>query len=249
MGDNQAGDYKSGAVLNVTGEGTASGFHQGNFMEHNKPGLQKAKNLDAIEQMELPASWARFDQVGSRSSSVVFRPADNPSTEIGFLERNRPVDDKSAALFENLVGSILPTPRVLYSDKDGANAQNEQLFKTLASALGSSLVGDNQLSCPQTGPACRKPAFHLDSARVETINGKNVIAVDGWFTQMDEKAQPKMDHDGPAKRYYSGIFFDAAGSGGSGGKVDEMYLTADDKASFMSNKAVYRSATQSIKWR
>jgi hypothetical protein len=215
-------------------------------MEYSKPGLEKAKNLDAIAEMEFPSSWARFDQAGSRSRSVVFRPADNPSTEIGFLERNRPVDEQSAALFQNLVGSGLPTPRSLYSDKAGSNAQDEQMFKTLASALGSSLVGDNQLSCPQTGPACRTPAFHLDSARVETINGKNVIAVDGYFAQLDEQAQPKMDHDGPAKRYYSGIFFDA---GGNGSKVDEMYLTADDQASFQSNKAVYRSATQSIKWR
>jgi hypothetical protein len=242
----QVGDNRLATAINAGGESTVSVFHQGNFMQHDKRGVQKANNLDAIDQMELPASWARFDQASVRSRSVVFSPVDNPSTEIGFLERHRPVDDKSSAAFENIVGSILPTPRVLYADTFGANPQNEQLFKTLASALGSTLVGDNQLTCPQTGPTCRKPAFHLENARVETINGKNVIAVDGWFSQMDDKAQIKMDADGPAKRYYSGIFF-AAGADAS--KVDEMYLTADDKASYLSNKAVYRSATQSIKWR
>jgi hypothetical protein len=223
-----------------------SAFHLGNFMEFGKPGVQKANNLDAISQLELPSSWARFDQKGLRSNSTTFRPGNHASTEIGLIERNRPIAEKSAATFNKLVNGELSTPHNLYSDKAGSSPADVETFKALSDALGSTTVGDNQLSCPQTSADCRRPAFHMDSARVETINGRNVIAVDGWFTQLSDSAQVITGADGPAKRYYSGIFFEA---GARGSKVDELYVTADDKRSYLNNKAAYQSVLQSIKWR
>ncbi len=119
-------------------------------------------------------------------------------------------------------------------------------MKSLASALGANLVGDNQLTSQKGGENARQPAFHLDSAMVETINGKNVITVDGWFTQMDANADIKTGSNGPLKRFYTGIFYDADGKGT---KIDQMYLVADDKDAFVSTKGVFRSSTKSIKWR
>jgi hypothetical protein len=138
----------------------------------------------------------------------------------------------------------------VYADDLGATPQSVELFKSLADALGSRLVGDNQLSIRSTGPDARRPAFHIDRARVVTINGKNALAVDGWFTQLDDHAEIKMGPDGPVKRYYSGVFFDAEGKGNQpGSKIDELYLMADNQASFVKNKDTFSSATKSIKWR
>jgi hypothetical protein len=241
----QWGDSKSMAVLGGDTARTDSIFHQGNFMESNKTGTQKIKNLDAINEMKLPGTWGRFERTSAMGHSVVFRRSKHEETQISFCRRDRAVDEKSAEAFKNLVSSNLPTPRVLYSHNLGANVQNLEMFRTLASALGSSLVGDNQLAMPANACDSRQPAFHLDSARVETLNGKNVVAIDGWFTQMDERAQIKMAADGPVKRYYSGIFFNADGKGT---EVDEIYLIADDKPSFVSSKATFLAATKSIKW-
>ena len=243
----QLGDSKKVAVIAGDAACSDSVLHLGNFMGSKKTGLQKINNLDAISELELPASWGCFEQNSAMGHSVVFLRSKNEATQISFFERERPVDQKSADAFANVVSSTLPTPRVLYSDNHQADAQSGALFKTLASALGSSLVGDNQLtSSPSSKTGARQPAFHLESARVETLNGKNVIAVNGWFTQLDDRAQIKMAGDGPAKRYYSGIFFEA---GGNGTKVDEMYLVADDKPSFLSSNATFLAATKSIKWR
>ena len=168
------------------------------------------------------------------------QPKSLSSSVIGLIE------EKSAAAFEQQVASSLPTPRTLYSEKLGTSDTNRDQFKGLASALGANLIGDNQLTVPNTGADSRTPAFHLESARVEMINGKNVIAIDGWFNRSGDNTQPKTTVDEHSRRFYTGIFFDADGKST---KVDELYLIADDQASFDSNRTIFNNALSKIKWR
>jgi hypothetical protein len=241
------GDGRLGAMLDLE-PGSDSALHRGNFMEpgKHKPDLQKVQNLDAIVSVELPASWRCSKQNSEVGNSLTFRSATNPTAKINFAERNQAVSENAANAFKQIIDADAPTPRIIYSANFDSNGDGIATIKSLASALGSNLVGDNQLTSPQGGENARQPAFHLDSAMVETINGKNVITVDGWFTQMGAKAEIKTDSNGPLKRYYTGIFYDADGKGT---KIDQMYLVADDKDSFVSTKGVFRSSTKSIEWR
>ncbi|MDR3612990.1 MAG: hypothetical protein P4L53_05435 [Candidatus Obscuribacterales bacterium] len=241
------GDDRLLAMLDFKpGNDCDSPLHRGNFMEPDKPGLQKVQNFDAISSVELPTSWRCSKQNSEIGNSLSFRSATNPKAQINFAERSQPVPEQAANAFKQIIDPDAPTPRIVYSANLDSNGEGAATIKSLASALGSNLVGDNQLTSPQGGENARQPAFHLDSALVETINGKNVIAVDGWFTQMDEKANIKMGLHGPLKRYYTGIFYDADGKGT---KIDQMYLVADDKDAFVSTKGVFRSSTKSIEWR
>ncbi len=226
--------------------GLSSALHRGNFMESQPTGVKKVEDLGAVKEMQLPASWRRFDNNLPQQTSVVFQRPNNDSTKIGFIERDRPVPANSAAAFKSIVDASLAAPRVLYSDDQPNTAQNSEMFKALASALGLTTVGDNQLTSPAADPGSRQPAFHLSRARVVDVNGKKAIAIDGWYGKMDDQANVKMTTDGPDKRYYSGLFIDASGQGT---KVDELYMTAEHQASFVANKDVFSAATKSIKWR
>ena len=95
-------------------------------MGFDKPGVQKASNLDAISQLELPSSWARFDQKGLISNSTTFRPGNHASTEIGLIERNRPIAEQSAATFDKLVNGGLKAPHILYSSKSDSSPDDLQ---------------------------------------------------------------------------------------------------------------------------
>jgi len=66
---------------------------------------------------------------------------------------------------------------------------------------------------------------------------------------LNDQAEIKMDENGPAKRRYSGIFFDINEAPSAEPKIKEMYLLADDNISFASNKATYTAALKSIKWK
>jgi hypothetical protein len=58
-----------------------------------------------------------------------------------------------------------------------------------------------------------------------------------------------MSSSGPAKRRYTGIFFDSTDGHGAEAKIKELYLLADDNISFASNKANFKTALKSIGWK
>lgn len=206
---------------------------------------QRLQNLGVVKALEVSLSWRRRDRCSPIGRAVVLSRSSTPKTEITLLERRVPLDQHSARIFCDIVhSSSRMMPLVLYR-AGGASPANLGTIKALSSAFGANQVGDNQVSAPQVRADSRRPAFHLDSAGVETINGKTVIAVEGWFSQLDERAEIKMDWDGPAKRFYSGIFFSADANAQ---RVSEIYVIADNKTEFVSGKAAFRTMLRSIQW-
>jgi hypothetical protein len=223
-----------------------SALHRGNFLDPGKGRIQPVKDLSGINSIQIPPDWLKVEKNSPLGDSTIFRHSLNDNTQISFYSDRSPTDPKSASVFKSLVDSAGPTPKLLYGKSSHAsNEANIHIIKQLSDALGSTLVGDNQLTAGNE----RTPAFHLDSARVETINGKNVIAVDGWFSRLDDKADVIMDSNGPAKRRYTGIFFDSAAAHSKETKIKELYLLADDNISFVGNKATFKTALKSIEWK
>ena len=223
-----------------------SALHRGNFLESSKESMQKVTSLDSIDSMLLPSNWLKIEQNTSLADATTFRPSNIDKTQISFFGSRRPLDQQSREAFQRVINPDLPIPRIIYAQAMQAdNEANIQTIQALSDALGRTAVGDNQL----TAAASRTPAFHMETARVERVNGKNVIAVDGWFSQLDDRAEIKMDANGPVKRRYSGIFFESNADQNNETKIKELYLIADDNISFVSNKAAFRTALKSIKWK
>lgn len=205
------------------------------------------QNLGAIKSIDLPAGLIKSNQSEPfRGNMIKFYAARDSSTEFGFLQHTgRQVNQQSADTFHRLLkdNTNLAAPLVLYNEASGPpTQQTRELMSRLSTVLGATTLGDNQL----TATGSRTPAFHLESMRLETINGKTVLAIDGWYRQKDQMGNWKTEPDGsPSKRRYTGIFIDGDGAGKA---AHELYLLSDTEGQFNTYNQKYKKSLQSIKW-
>jgi hypothetical protein len=213
---------------------TQDSLHRGNFMQ---PGdkTQRITNLGDISKIDLPASWHQYQL---SPGSTTFSSPEAGAPQITFR------DHSSDSALTHLLSEKSSGSKILYSDAFKEDAATSTLINSIAGALGSSLVGDNQVTNPPAENEGRQPAFHMQTAKVEQLAGRNVLVVNGWFNQNDNMGHPKMGPDGPLKRYYTGVF-----STRNSGKVDELYLQADSDAALAKGQTAFKSALTSIKWK
>jgi hypothetical protein len=209
-------------------------LHRGDFMQSGDK-TQRITNLGGIGKIDLPASWHKYQM---SQSSTTFSSPEAGAPQITFREH------AADPALTHLLSDKSSGSKILYSDAFKEDAATSKLIKSLAGALGSSLVGDNQVTNPPAENEGRQPAFHMQTAKVEELAGKNVLVVNGWFNQNDNMGHPKMGPDGPLKRYYTGVF-----SAHNSGKFDELYLQADSDAALTKGQTVFKSALNSIKWK
>jgi len=146
-----------------------SAFDRGSFLETSKGSMQNVKKLYGIVSLQVPTKWLKVEQDSALAEATTFRHSNIDKTQISFFGSRRELDEQSGEAFKHIVNSDLPTPRIIYSEaKQGDNEANIRTIQELTNALGRTLVGDNQL----TSTKDRTPAFHLETAKVETINGK-----------------------------------------------------------------------------
>ena len=168
-----------------------SALHRGNFLDRER--MQSIRNLAGIDSMQLPSNWLKVEQNTSLADATTFRHSSLDKTQISFYGSRRPLDEQSVAEFKHITNTDLPTPRIIYAEATQADKEaNIRTIQKLTNAFGRTTVGDNQL----TSTTSRTPAFHMETVKVETLNGKNIIAVDGWFTQLNDQAEIKMDANG-----------------------------------------------------
>ena len=203
----------------------------------------KMENFGDIKSINRP--WDADPNTGNSQSGRAFSfvpPSASSKTRISFIEHGDPMArNDEPALHKLLSSKSTASGSVLFDATDAAAfPQAKRTFVSISSILGGLNVGDNQL----TSGKGRAPAFHLQSARLQSINGKTVLAVNGTFAQLDDKGNIKKDSHGPLKRFYSGIFADGSGNN----SPIELYLQSDDKKSFDSSKDEFHSLLQSIEW-
>jgi hypothetical protein len=228
---------KPGSVDNAI----LSNFHKGNY---SLDGKETVTDLGAIKSMKTPWESEQIKQdLGLRGRAMSFyspgKLAKDSQARISYVEHAHPLSLRAEPALNKLLGSHSVKAMVLYVDrgKQAASASTAQTFQQLAPILGTTSVGDNQL----TGGAGRTPAFHLTKAKIETVNGRAVLAIDGWF-------MPESNGDASAdkneKRFYSGIFVDS----GDNRPPDELYVQADGVSSFADAQTEFQSALRTIKW-
>jgi hypothetical protein len=228
---------KPGSVDNAV----LSNFHRGNY---SLPGEKTVTDLGAIKSMKTPWEGAQIKQDGGlRGRAISFysstKPGKDGQARISYVEHAHPLSLRSEPALNKLLASHEAKVTVLYADnfKPGGPAYLVEALKQLAPILGTTSVGDNQL----TGGA-RTPAFHLTTVKIETVNGRAVLAIDGWFMPESSGDAPT---DSNVKRFYSGIFVDS----GNNRPPDELYVQADGSRSFKVGRTEFQSTLRTIKWR
>jgi len=221
-----------------------SNIHRGDYTMPVNTSTTTVSDLHFIKGFLIQSSWSRSDSLTFNGQATSFRRPDDDGTRITFISHDLSRTPKAVDNFEQFLQGSSHLPKSLFSES--AHQQNKahtELLDALASILGTTNVGDNQLTSAAQLKDSASPSFHVDTARVEQINGKKVLTIDGWFTQIDEQGHQKRDQEGPLKRHYTGIF-----TTGENGLVNEVYLQADSKMSFTASKAPFRAVVRSIEW-
>jgi len=144
---------------------------------HPKSGT-RIENQGQIDSIDFPEGWVAGKPqpnpgIGARSYREVFRK-DNPDTSVSFFYRGLPINDQSAHNFRD----VLSKP---------PHALSEQEKESLKDVLSTKTpVGSDQ--------------FKMTDARVEDLNGKKVLVVEGQYTKSGDKIHAVyVDADGTGR--------------------------------------------------
>jgi hypothetical protein len=201
----------------------------------NPPGV----TVPPFKNITVPDKWQRADNQGRdiRFQVTTFSPPGKSDVQLGVQYSGVPINNDDATALNDALktGSGSKLPRVLYVE-DPANpgkftpAQRE-LFGKLAGALGSNSIGANQVA----SDADFHP-YHLKSAEVVTIDGHDVLKVDGYFE----------NRNGDVTNYSSNLFVPMKTPTGT--EVQQVWLQAKDPNDYAANKATFDRATKSMTW-
>jgi hypothetical protein len=193
------------------------------------------RNQGPIAELSVPSSWLmhteEFRSYGQRTliQLVPLRQSEQLdwNTTISVFYRGFPVSDAGAAQFKQLLAQLNPggSPKLLFGDT----------LKDMAEIMGDTTTGDNQYTNPAQPGSDNVPMFFVQSAQLIDLNGRIVLAVEGYFTT----------ENGEPLRYFAGVFID---TDGTGAVIHEVFLQAKVKDEMMMQKSVYRNAVKSIKW-
>jgi len=193
---------------------------------------QHISDLSAVSDIDIPSSWKRSDQSFRTGYATTFVDPSSDSLQITMLQHSKNLDKTAQEAFANLLSTKV----------DGASldAKNAPLLNSIASILGSSQIGDNQIVNPGQDPNIRPPAFHLETAKVENVNGKNVLEITGWYPQRSTQGNENQ------RKYYDGVF---AVDASHPNAVSELYFQANNDTAYKKGVEVFKAALSSIKWK
>jgi hypothetical protein len=210
--------------------------------------MDKDLKTSGFETISMPDNW-QMKEMGVAPPGYLFR-ADAPKaadTHISVYSRGRSLNSDDQHAIKSAIDSAQGKPKLLFDSSwdvngtyknDPARKQAvEQQMKSLAGVLGESQLGDNQFTNNKRPPDPGAPVFHIERAEVQNINGKQVLAIEGYYPSIK---------DGSPERFFTGIF--APKDEGGGTVVHEAFLQSNDKMQFVANKAPFRKTLNSIHW-
>jgi hypothetical protein len=189
-----------------------------------------------IKRLILPAGWleepCEEGTIGFRSLRI-FHPPDSPDVRMEFLYRGLPVDETVTKAFRKLLDT---TPHLVF-DRSNLVKPTETdlaLFKQLRDLLGN--AGNNQLVNTRTDYL--GPSFIAE--RIDTLawNGKNVLAVRGWFR----------DAESDVRVYdFCGLFIDGNPPDPEC-QVEEIFLEASSQELYLRHLPSFQQSLKSLEW-
>ncbi|MBC7997241.1 MAG: hypothetical protein IAF58_04830 [Leptolyngbya sp.] len=211
---------------------------------------KKFDTQELFGSMTVPSSW-QLDSDNSNSGGGYRHTFNYPNqdVELAVSGRNAPLSDKDGKSFHKLLtdNPDLRNSKVLYDKswdtdpkfKDDPARQQalKEMMKNLTNVLGPSHMGDNQF-VNRAGPTDKyAPAFHVDRLELKNVNGKTVLAAEGYFVN---------NKTGKPSSHFSGIFAEKRTEGGS--IVNQISLQSGDKFAHEANRLTYEKTLKSVTW-
>lgn len=188
----------------------------------------------ALKSMKLPTGWKTGEEVYGQIGlnwKRCFQPDGADNVTITVFYRGRPLEPEPSTRFREALNG---EQKVLYAEGNGEPlTQERNLLAGLYEALGN--TGDNQIVNHESG--FRGPCFHIQKLEQECLNGRNVLAVEGWFR----------DEEDNLVNAYRGIFFDASPED-TLCKIEEVFLQARDRSLFSEYLPSFHQTIKTITW-
>lgn len=209
-------------------------------ISHNEsdgqPMSSTVKRFGAFKTLNLPDYFHEDleDALGnSRQPARTFSPAGDASVRMTVFDRGFALDEDATRRFRRV---LREGERVLVNLRDGAvvSAQDECLCADLAAALGA--AGNNQVVNKE--PDWQGPRFQLDKLAVETIAGKPVLSLTGYYRDTET---------GTPTYYFHGIFCDASPQSKEA-NVHEFFLEAADELRFLRYRREFAAVLATLEW-
>ena len=202
-----------------------------------------------VGEISAPSNWLRLQEGDhTRTPRLTLRPSINDSTMI-CVNKHRDLPEATASnTFKTLMARGLnpSESQIIYIEGSHAGEFERRVVTALSAVLGTSMVGDNQLSNPHKLPDPRAPIFHIEKMEMKNLNGKMVLAVDGHFLSFNADGSLKTDAAGkPMLSSYTGIF---APKDSRAQSIEEIYMLSGDNDDFQKNKVTFNRILKSIGW-
>lgn len=200
----------------------------------------RVEEIGSIKYIELPDSFARGEvQMGGMGQNWrrIFQPRDKKDADdasIVAFYRGAPASAEDAAPFRHL---LKQPPSLLFSTismGNGAQQHNFELIRELESILGQ--CGNNQIANIETG--VQGPRFCLEKLETILVSGKNVLALSGFFHDMDLHPQA----------FLRGLFFDAQPES-TDCIVEELIFEAQTRILYDKYSPAFEKSLSTICWR
>lgn len=193
----------------------------------------------AIKGMELPSRFEKGEEeLGGMGNNwtIPYHPPGRKDVELTFHYRGTPETGISATgcklLLEKKPHFIFKRPEKAFKIRESVN----NTLEALAPILGN--AGDNQVTNTNTG--MRGPRFNVDKVETIDVNGKTVIAVNGFFHSY--KALDDL------QTFYYGIFYDATPES-IDAQIEEFFYQAETKKAFTEFWEDFYRALNTIVWK
>lgn len=187
--------------------------------------------LKAIQYIEIPDEFElvenNFPPIGS-AIELTYRHKRRPAVEIVLFYRGTRIAASRAADFRSLVQQT----QIIFDHSSNGQQAVSQFH--LQAVLGN--IGNNQTINHGIGSA--GPSFFLEKLQVQLINGKHVLAAEGFFHESD----------GDPNMYFCGIFFDCDPTDSEYCRVEEVLFQAPDLNLFQRHRPDFDKTLSSIQW-
>jgi hypothetical protein len=186
--------------------------------------------------MLLPPDWQEepSEQGGMGFRSLrVFQPPEAPDVRMEIFYRGLPLDEEESKAFR----AVLKLAPTVIFDRNKAVMPSETdviLLRSLNGLFGN--AGNNQVVNTKTDD--RGPSFNVERIDALSWNGKNLLALRGWF---------RKPATGVRVYDYCGFFIDANPAEPEC-QVEEIFLEATKEEHYLRYLPIFQESLKSIEW-
>jgi len=179
----------------------------------------------SIVSANLPGAWDSTHENLAIRTLTRLNPREHESVSISIIQPRIPINSDAGQAFHDLLAAYANQAHILSSGE----------VKSVEKVMNTLNTGDNQCTNSAQQGDRYAPIFHVSECRIEQINGRPVLAVEGSF----------VNQMGDPSNMFRGIFIDRDGTGTS---IQGIALEAPDKQLYSQYSSAFENMLRSITW-